>query len=925
LIGPPAPDHGPGDLALGILTVDTALVVRTWSPWLESATGIAAAEAVGRRLADVVPDLGSRGLLSPFARVAATGEAHVLAPAFHHYLIPCPPSRPARHFDRMQQLVTLAALVDEGRIAGVMATIEDVTARLDAEYTLAEELRSSDPAVREQAATRLEETAALHHPGAFVDALKTSDWQARRATVEGLSRHASRELLTSLIAALRDQYRDFNVLGSALQLLSRLDLEVATPLAELLHDPDPDLRIQVALALGDQPGPVAGRALVAALDDEHPNVRFQAIESLGRLRWSEAIDRLSAIAESGDFFLAFPAVDALAQIDDPRVAARLSALLDDEVLAAPAAEALGRLGGAEVVQPLTRALDRPNPPVTALATAIATLHARYERLYSGGEYIGSEFRTAITPRGARGLIEAVGAAQGDARRALVLLLAWVPDGGAEDALVELLADADVRDAALETLVRRGGPRVVDALVARLSSDELDIQLAAIEGLGRLGDRTAAPALAGLLGRDRALSVAAAGALAHIGDASVMEPLFALLTHADAAVRQAAIGALNSLGHPGMEEKVASLLTTGDPRGRESAVRIAGYFGYPRCVDAVIACCRDPDEGVRRAAVEQVPHLLEERALPVLGEALEGEAPRVRAAAASALGHVPGAGRLLLAALDDRDPWVRYFAARSLAREPYDGALEALAGIVARDGAPHVRIAAVEAMGEIGGAQAAALVAPHAQSDDPALAAAALQALGRVRDAAALPPLLQALKSADDAVRLAAADALALRADADAVAALHWTAGAHAGEPLARSSLEGLGRIARAGTGAWEAAVDALLDLSASPAHRDPAVVELGTVRPEGVARVAAGFEHPSSAARTATVDALMRMKAPAASGKVREALDHEDPRVREAAVVALDRVGTRGLAAVFGRMAGDDPSGDVRRVAAAAAARQGGG
>jgi HEAT repeat protein len=97
------------------------------------------------------------------------------------------------------------------------------------------------------------------------------------------------------------------------------------------------------------------------------------------------------------------------------------------------------------------------------------------------------------------------------------------------------------------------------------------------------------------------------------------------------------------------------------------------------------------------------------------------------------------------------------------------------------------------------------------------------------------------------------------------------------------------------------------------------------VRPEGVTHVAAGLDHASGAVRTATVDALMRMKAPDASVKIRAALGHEDPRVREAAVVALDRVGTPGLSAVFARMSRDDPSGDVRRAAAAAAARQGGG
>jgi hypothetical protein len=113
---------------------------------------MAAAHVCGRPLVDVVPDLEARGLLAPFQRVLESGEAHVLAPAFHHYLIPCNPCSNSAHFTRMQQLVTLGALREEDAVQGVLVTIEDVTGRLDAERTLAAELRSPDPAVRRRAA-----------------------------------------------------------------------------------------------------------------------------------------------------------------------------------------------------------------------------------------------------------------------------------------------------------------------------------------------------------------------------------------------------------------------------------------------------------------------------------------------------------------------------------------------------------------------------------------------------------------------------------------------------------------------------------------------------------------------------------------------------------------------------------------------------
>ena len=96
-----------------------------------------------------------------------------------------------------------------------------------------------------------------------------------------------------------------------------------------------------------------------ALDDPDANVRFHAIESLGRLAAPAAINRLIEIAESRDFFLAFPAIDALVRINDPLAVVRLTSLLSDPLLGGHAADALGRLGDEDAVTPLTQALDDP--------------------------------------------------------------------------------------------------------------------------------------------------------------------------------------------------------------------------------------------------------------------------------------------------------------------------------------------------------------------------------------------------------------------------------------------------------------------------------------------------------------------------------------------------------------------------------------
>jgi HEAT repeat protein len=92
---------------------------------------------------------------------------------------------------------------------------------------------------------------------------------------------------------------------------------------------------------------------------------------------------------------------------------------------------------------------------------------------------------------------------------------------------------------------------------------------------------------------------------------------------------------------------------------------------------------------------------------------------VRAAAATALGHVPPdtATLHLRQALRDEDSWVRYFAARSLGRHGEAASLDVLASVARNDRTTYVRIAAIEAMAQIGGRRAAELIAPFTKGEN----------------------------------------------------------------------------------------------------------------------------------------------------------------------------------------------------------------
>src|ERR1041384_993021 len=121
---------------IGVFTTDSRLVIQAWDAALAQLTGISEETASGRELTALVPELEQRGLLKRFQRSLNNGVVEVLAPAFHHYLIPCAPVTPSKHFDQMRQRVTIAPLRDDNTIAGLIVTIEDVTDRLERELSM---------------------------------------------------------------------------------------------------------------------------------------------------------------------------------------------------------------------------------------------------------------------------------------------------------------------------------------------------------------------------------------------------------------------------------------------------------------------------------------------------------------------------------------------------------------------------------------------------------------------------------------------------------------------------------------------------------------------------------------------------------------------------------------------------------------------
>lgn len=717
-------------MQIGVFTTDVHLIIQVWDATLAQLTGISEEAASGQPLTALLPDLEKRGLLNRFQRSLNDGVVEVLAPAFHHYLIPCAPVTPAKHFDKMQQRVTIAPLRDNNEsIAGLIVTVEDVTARLERERELATRLAEGDETTRLNAAETISDDASFD-TAPLLDALSDNSWRVRRAAVKGVSQRAAPEAITALLNSVVANHHNLSLLNSALQVLASSDVDTISPLLDLLKHPEPDLRMQAALALGEQGDSRAVDALIEAMNDEDTNVRYHAIEALGKLKSVDVVDKLVDVAETKHFFLGFAALDALAQIGDPRIVPRIEPLVDDPLLGDQAIMLLGQLGDESVVAPLTALLNKPNDSTYLIARALATLSDRYEEQYGEGQYIAELTSREISPTGVQNLLDALESPDKADLRELALVLGWVKGAGVDRALTRLMGRDDLRNEIIEALVRHG-PATLDLLMAQLSAEDLEVRRSAAVALGRIGDSRATAALVNALG-DKSLAIDAVTALGQIGDPNAVDGLLKLIGSEDASLRQAAVSALNSVMPPSMSERIIPLLHDLDPNVRESAVKIAGYFGYPNAADALVELSRDEVERVRCAAIEHLPFVEDERAFEVIAGALKEETPNVRAAAARALGNMEGpqAVARLSEGLSDDDVWVRYFSARALGRRRDEASVEALKKVIENDEFNHVRIAALDSLGQIGGQRVAEIVAELVNDDDPDVAHAAQMALSK---------------------------------------------------------------------------------------------------------------------------------------------------------------------------------------------------
>jgi len=212
-----------------------------------------------------------------------------------------------------------------------------------------------------------------------------------------------------------------------------------------------------------------------------------------------------------------------------------------------------------------------------------------------------------------------------------------------------------------------------------------------------------------------LLVSAIMYLAAIGSTGLSPALAPLVDSSDSAVATAAITALGAAGDASSATLLVAKLKSGDfPDAHRSEVILAlGALKNPAAVDELLSIAKNTDEDkIRRMyAADSLGKIGDTRALPVLRDMFAEKDALIRlyAAAAVARFSMSEAFPLLVQGLRDESWKVREMSARTLARQLDGGQAGTTVPILAYkaewDPVPQVRLAAIQALGEIGGSEA----------------------------------------------------------------------------------------------------------------------------------------------------------------------------------------------------------------------------
>jgi len=234
----------------------------------------------------------------------------------------------------------------------------------------------------------------------------------------------------------------------------------------------------------------------------------------------------------------------------------------------------------------------------------------------------------------------------------------------------------------------------------------------------------------------------------------------------------------------------------------------------------------------------------------------------------------------------------------------------------------VRLAAIDALGTIGGANQVPLLAAKAVGSDASESNAAKASLLRIRGAGSEAAIGKLLSNSNEKIRLLAAETLGRRGGQGAVAALFNAVRTDASADVRKASFDALRKQASAGKVSTAAMVGLLVEVtdasqrSAAEAAVVAAALRTGDSKGQAAPVLAALTKAKTSALRTSLMRVLASIGDNDALPSIIAALSDADPDVRVAALRAAADWPNPGTLEVCLKIAQDPSASNVHRILA---------
>lgn len=427
-------------------------------------------------------------------------------------------------------------------------------------------------------------------------------------------------------------------------------------------------------------------------------------------------------------------------------------------------------------------------------------------------------------------------------------------------------DEDRRYQIVQRLAQLQHEDTVPDFLRFLNDSNEDIRACAAEALGNLGDLEAVHPLLKSLQTERGnMRYLCVEALGRLGDAQATEPLIQLLGEDDENMVYVVAEALGRIGNRKAVRPLMGLAGTADKDLRYIVAKSLGAIGSTEATPLLLQLLRDDDREVRLQAIH------------ALGELEDPD----------------GAGALLDFLDEDEDPEIALAAVRSLGRIRARVAVRPLLGLL-KTMREELAVEVIHALGRIGAVEAVMPIVTRLQ-DDPAVEVqrAGIEALGQLGDAEAVPALVQVLESGREPLKVPIAEALARLHVPEALAPLEELL-QDADVVVRQHAVEGIGALQT------PASVSHLERLVRDPDEgvREAVAQALGAIGTEEcLPLLLALLSDPHSGVSDSAVDGLEAIGTPAVPTLIGALTSHEDnPELLAKVVRVLGSIGDiRGI------------------------------